>query len=131
MALAGIALLAVVVALALAAFVRGSSGDEAERRSVPVPGTGWYPALAAPYRLDTASKRTACGHRATEKTLGVAHPVLPCGAKITIRYDDKAVLTQVIDRGVGVPGREFDITTALAVKLGLRGVQPIRWRFAR
>jgi hypothetical protein len=40
------------------------------------------------------------------------------------------VLTQVIDRASGVPGREFDVTAALARRIGLRGVQPIRWRFA-
>jgi rare lipoprotein A (peptidoglycan hydrolase) len=41
------------------------------------------------------------------------------------------VLTQVIDRGPYVPGRQFDLTDALAVKLGVRGVQQITWAYAR
>jgi hypothetical protein len=56
--------------------------------------------------------------------------VLPCGAKIIIRFEGTDVLTQVIDRGTGVPGREFDLTAELARRIGLRGVQPVRWRFA-
>jgi rare lipoprotein A (peptidoglycan hydrolase) len=63
--------------------------------------------------------------------MGVAHPVLPCGAKIVLEYDDTRVLTQVIDRGPSVPGREFDISRPLALRLRLQGVQPIRWQFAR
>ena len=65
------------------------------------------------------------------KTAGVAHPVLPCGAKIYINFDGKQVLTQVIDRGHTAPGRKFDVTQALAKLLGLQGTQTIRWRFAR
>jgi rare lipoprotein A (peptidoglycan hydrolase) len=128
--LAAVALLGVVVALALAALAGGSSAEDEEPGSVPAPGGGWYRALAAPYRLDPKAERTACGQRVTPETLGVAHPVLPCGAKIILRYEGTDVLTQVIDRGTGVPGREFDLTAELARRIGLRGVQPIRWRFA-
>ena len=127
-ALAGVALLAVVVALAVAA-VREDDGQAAVA-SVPVPGEGWYEALAAPYRVERVGERTTCGHDATPKTLGVAHPVLPCGAKVYIAFRGKQVLTQVIDRGTGVPGREFDVTTALAKAMGLRGTKRIQWRFA-
>ena len=130
-ALAGVALVALVVALALAALARGSGGADDGPQSVPAPDGGWYRALAAPYRLDASAKRTDCGQRVTPKTLGLAHPVLPCGAKLILSYDGRQVLTQVIDRGTGVPGREFDVTAELARRLGLRGVQPIEWRFAR
>jgi rare lipoprotein A (peptidoglycan hydrolase) len=51
--------------------------------------------------------------------------------KVYIAYGGTRVLTQVIDRGPFVPGREFDITKALADKIGLHGTQPIRWTFAR
>lgn len=127
--LAGAALLALVAALAVAAAADSSSGGD-DVASVPAAGGGWYRALAAPYRLGPDVERTACGQRATPRTLGVAHPVLPCGAKIVLRYGDVQVLTQVIDRGTGVPGREFDLTAALAARIGLAGVEPIRWRFA-
>jgi hypothetical protein len=127
-ALAGVALLAVVTALAVAA----AREDEAEATavSVPVAGEGWYRALAAPYRVERVGEKTTCGHDATPKTLGVAHPVLPCGAKVYLAFRGKQVLTQVIDRGTGVPGREFDVTTALAKLMGLRGTRRIEWRFA-
>jgi rare lipoprotein A (peptidoglycan hydrolase) len=128
-ALAGVALLAVVVALAIAA-VREDAGEAALPASVPVAGEGWYRALAAPYRVERVGDRTTCGHEATPKTLGVAHPVLPCGAKVYIAFRGKQILTQVIDRGTGVPGREFDVTTALAKLIGLRGTKRIEWRFA-
>jgi rare lipoprotein A (RlpA)-like double-psi beta-barrel protein len=129
-ALAAVALLAIVTALA--AGLGGSENKKPLPRAVPVPGEGgWYRSFAAPYPASASRDRTVCGFRLGAKTLGVAHPVLPCRVKLFISYGDKTVLTQVIDRGPGVPGREFDITRALAAKLGLRGTQQIRWRYAR
>jgi hypothetical protein len=61
----------------------------------------------------------------------VAHPVLPCGTKLFLAYGDQEVLTEVVDRGSGAPGRVFDVTQPLARRLGLSGVQTVRWRFAR
>jgi hypothetical protein len=37
----------------------------------------------------------------------------------------------VVDRGPLAPGYEFELTPALAERLGLTGVQKIRWSFAR
>lgn len=130
-ALAAIALLAGVLAFAAAS--RNDDGNEPTTavRPVPVPGADWYRSLAAPYPASTKRERTACGQRLGPKTLGVAHPVLPCGVKLFIAYRDKVVLTQVVDRGPSVPGREFDVTRALAAKLGLTGTQQVRWRYAR
>ena len=68
---------------------------------------------------------------AEARTLGVAHPVLPCGARIYISYGGHKVLTQVIDRGPSAPGREFDVTKALADEIGLHGTKRIRWSYAR
>ena len=129
--LVGIALVAVLVALGLSSLDddAGSTSD-AERRSVQAPGTSWYTALAAPYRFPPEADRTACGQPTRPATLGVAHPVLPCGAKLVLEFDGTYVLTQVVDRGSGAPGREFDIVAPLARRLGLEGVQQIRWRFA-
>lgn len=129
-ALGAVALLAVVAALA-----SGLGSDEKKTkplpRPVPVPGEGWYRSFAAPYPASANRERTVCGFRLGARTLGVAHPVLPCRVKLFISYGDKTVLTQVIDRGPGVPGREFDLTRALAARIGLRGTQQIRWRYAR
>lgn len=102
-----------------------------EVRQVPVPGSDWYRSLAAPYPTSSRRERTACGQRIGPRTLGVAHPVLPCGVKLFIAFRDKVVLTQVVDRGPAVPGRDFDVTRPLAARLGLTGTQQIRWRYAR
>jgi rare lipoprotein A (peptidoglycan hydrolase) len=125
-ALAGVAVLAVAAALALGSVLR----DAEEPKAANTGGGDWYTALAAPYAFEDGVKKTACGIAIGPRTMGVAHPVLPCGAKITLSYGGIEALTQVIDRGAGVPGREFDVTRPLADRLELRGVQQIRWRFA-
>ena len=124
-----VALAAVAVGLAVAR-AAGDSGRVNEVRSVEPPEGGWYEGLAAPYRVDTEAQLTACGQRAVETLRGLAHPVLPCGAKIVVRYAGHEALSQVVDRGSGRPGRELELTTALAAELGLRGVEPVQWRFA-
>ena len=125
LALAGVALLSALVSLALAA------PDRNHGRALPKPAGTWYRALAAVYSPAASAGRTACGQRIGARTMGVAHPVLPCGARIYISYGGHKVLTQVIDRGPNAPGREFDVTKALADEIGLHGVQRIRWSFAR
>jgi rare lipoprotein A (peptidoglycan hydrolase) len=127
-ALGGVALIAAVLALA---FGSPDLGGSDERPRLPQPARTWYRALAAPYAATASRDRTACGQQLEAETLGVAHPVLPCGVKVYIAYEGTRVLTEVIDRGPFVPGREFDITKALADKIGLHGTQPIRWTFAR
>ena len=69
----------------------------------------------------------ACSRADTD---GIAHPTLPCGARIFVTYDGTTVLTQVVDRGPYAPGRQFDLTDALARRLGLRGVQTVEWSYA-
>jgi rare lipoprotein A (peptidoglycan hydrolase) len=122
--LAAVALLATVATLA----IRNSRNADA-RAAEPAP-VAWYTARAAPYP-PSAKTRTACGQRLDGKTLGVAHPLLPCGVKVFLRFRGHEVLTQVIDRGPTVPGREFDVTKPLADKIGLHGTQEIQWGFAR
>jgi rare lipoprotein A (peptidoglycan hydrolase) len=129
-ALAAVALLAVVVSLAVASYDRGSATTQKLPQPVAVPG-GWYSALAARRLRERYGTRTACGEILTPDTLGVSHPVLPCGAKLFLRFGDKEVLTQVIDRGPSGPGHEFDLTSALARRLDLHGTQLVRWTFAR
>jgi rare lipoprotein A (peptidoglycan hydrolase) len=121
--LAGVALLGVAVALAVA-------HHNGHTDTLPTPSGQWYAALAAPYTPSKKEQKSACGVVIGPTTAGVAHPVLPCGAKIYIEFGGKQVLTQVIDRGHTAPGRTFDITEALAKLLGLQGSQTIRWRFA-
>ncbi|MDX6475580.1 MAG: rare lipoprotein [Gaiellaceae bacterium] len=123
-ALAGLALLAAAVSLAVTAQTRDSSSK------VPQP-EGSYTVLAGSSGPAAFGRRTACGGVIHPDTVGVSHPTLPCGARVFITYRGATVLTQVVDRGPFVPGRQFDLTDALARRLGLRGVQKIHWAFAR
>ncbi len=123
-ALAGVALVALVIALAV-------SHGKKKGNDVPQGAGAWYRAPAAPNTPSTTAKPGACGVRIGPNTAGVAHAVLPCGVKLYVKFGGKQVLTQVVDRGHMPPGREFDITQSLAKLLGLQGTQTIQWRFAR
>ena len=129
--LAGITLVAAIAAVAITR--RDAAGTDSLPGAVVVPGTkdGYYTARAAPYGPTAAHKRTACGQPFLKTTEGVAHPVLPCGVRLYIRFHGREVLTQVVDRGPNVPGRDLDLTKALANRLDLHGTQTVRWRFAK
>jgi rare lipoprotein A (peptidoglycan hydrolase) len=129
--LAGITLVAAVAALAITRRDTGSSRNLPGAIAVPGTKNGYYTAKAAPYGPTAAHRRTACGKPFLKTTEGVAHPVLPCGVRLYIRFQGREVLTQVVDRGPNVPGRDLDITKALANRLDLHGTQTIQWRFAK
>jgi rare lipoprotein A (peptidoglycan hydrolase) len=122
--LAALALLAAVGALAVTTQTRGKTATG------PTP-EGNFVALAGSSGPAAYGRRTACGGVLNTDTVGVAHPTLPCGARIFVTYRGVTVLTQVVDRGPYAPGRQFDLTDALARKLGLQGVQQIHWSYAR
>ena len=123
-ALAGLALLAAVASLAITEQTREGTGTS------PQP-EGSYLALAGSSGPAAFGRRTACGGVIHPDTEGVSHPTLPCGARIFLSFDGTRVLTQVVDRGPYVPGRQFDLTDALARRVGLRGVKLIHWSYAR
>lgn len=128
-ALAGIALLAAVVALALTA------RDKSEAvTNLPQPVTvagGWYTALAG-VEQPRYGARTQCGYTLRPDTVGIVDSVLPCGILVYVAYKNSPeILTRVVDRRPVQPGRKFDLTPKLAEDLGVDGVQPIRWVFAR
>lgn len=120
--LAGVAVLAVALALVFSPLFRHKAKSS--------PAATWFTALAAPY-TPSAGAKTACGRVIGPETIGVAHPVLPCGAKLELEFGRTHVIARVIDRAPSVPGRTFDLTRALARRLGLQGTRTIRWRFAR
>ena len=128
-ALAGVALLAAVVALALTAHDKGRAVTGLPQ-PVPVAG-GWYSALAGAER-PRYGKRTRCGYVLKPSTEGIVDSVLPCGVLVYVAYKDgPRILTRVVDRRPVLPGRKFDLTPKLAEELGVDGVQRIRWVFAR
>ena len=128
LALAAAALLAGVLAVAIAART-GTAASAGLPAPAGAPGGGWYEALAGV--AVGVPRRSACGYLLSAKTVGVSHPVLPCGAQIYVEYGSKRALTQVVARGLSAPGRELELTPALAHELGLEGVREIRWAYAR
>ena len=128
--LAAVALVAGIGAVALAGGARDDAALEAQPRSVPAGDGGWYTALAGSRGAPKEGERTTCRLIVTNRSLGVTHPVLPCGAKIVVSYRESELLTEVIDTRLKRPGRQFELTEALAQRLGIEGTQQIRWRFA-
>ena len=123
--LAAIGLLAVVVGLAVASDRFGSDDGD----GLPAKVGSWYEARAAPMSSDVEGSTTTCGVRVSARTLGIADPVLPCGAKVYIDYDDQSVLTQVIAVGPAPGGARFGMTPALAQSLGIDRAVTVRWGF--
>jgi len=130
LALAAVALLGGVAALA----VIERRSDDANTTPTPTgavaAGGGWYSALAASRGQVGDAERTSCGLILTVNSYGVSHSVLPCGAKVLIRFGGETVLTEVIDNRLKSPGRQYELTDRLAREIGLDGTQEIDWRFA-
>ena len=130
-ALAAVALVAVVGGARTGASRQRGRHAPGDAQQVTVAETGWYTALAGSRGAARDAERTTCRRILTGRSLGVSHPVLPCGAKIFISYGGTEVLTEVIDSRMKRPGRQFELTEALAQRLGIEGTQQIRWRFAQ
>lgn len=125
--LAAVALLGGVVALAMGE--QRAEDATASLTGAPAPG-GWNTAFAGSRGPAGDAQRTTCGQVLAERSMGVTHPVLPCGARLVIRHDDKQVLTEVIDNALVEPGRGLEVTEGLAALLGLEGTVEVEWRFA-
>lgn len=126
--LSAVALLAAVTAVAVV--------ERSTRASTPLgmatavaPG-GWNTAFAGSRGAVGDAQRTTCGQVLTARSLGVTHPVLPCGAKVVLRNGDEQILTEVIDNKLVESDRQLEVTEKLATLLGLQGTQEIQWRFA-
>lgn len=131
LALAGAALLLGVAAVAATGGSEGPRSPALPRPAVG-PGESWYTARAGIAPLPPARGRpSACGWVLRPATLGVIHSVLPCGAKIFLAFRGRTALTRVVAHGPLPPGRQLDLTPALAALLGLEGVEEVRWAFAR
>jgi len=128
--LAAVAMLAGVIALAVVERRTDDANATPTPTGAAAPGGGWYSALAASRGPAGDAERTTCGLILTSKSLGVTHPVLPCGAKLLIRFGGQTVLTEVIDNRLKGAGRQFEMTDRLAADLVIDGTQEIDWRFA-
>jgi hypothetical protein len=98
--------------------------------SQPAPGGGWFDAVAGSRGPAGDAERTSCGLILTARSLGVTEPVLPCGAKLVIRFGGRTFFTEVVDNDLKEGGRQFELTDRLAQIMGLDGTQRIEWRFA-
>jgi hypothetical protein len=126
--LAAVAFVAAVAAIAVVHQGNETAGTPTFA-SAPAP-TGWNTAFAGSRGAPGDAQRTTCGQVLTTKSLGVTHPVLPCGAKLVLRNGGTQILTEVIDNKLVVPGRQLEVTPALAHMLGLSGTEELQWRFA-
>ena len=126
--LAAVALLAAVASVAVVS-QRGTNEGAAALTSAPAPA-GWNVAFAGSRGPTGDAQRTTCGQVLTPESLGVTHPVLPCGAKVILRAGHKQVLTEVIDNALVEPGRQLEVTEKLAQLLGIEGTVELEWRFA-
>ena len=124
-ALAAGALLATLAVLAF--------GDR-EEATAPLPpveaDVEWERADVGVLRARAYSRATACGIVLDSGTLGVAHPLLPCGVDLVVSVAGKEIRTEVVERGAVRHGHEFELTRGLAEELGVSGEGTIRWRFA-
>ena len=121
--LAGVALVGALGAIALAHMGDGSTEPPARQAVVE-----WEQAQVATFPV--TDQPTACGVTLTPSSFGVAHPVLPCGAKLLLDYQGLRAEAEVVERGSVGQGRSFDLTPALAEQLGIAGEATVRWRFS-
>jgi hypothetical protein len=122
--LAAVAILGIAISLA----VTDRRHEHARKAALP-PAQGSYSALVGASGAKTIGKTTDCGILIGAHTMGIASPVLPCGAQLYLTFRGRHVLTSVVGRSAG-SGREFDLTRALARHLGIAGVRRIRWSYA-
>jgi len=128
-ALAGVALLATLGSLALGRAEAKEPASQGAVQPAPPAAGRWYEATVGAYGPGFYGRTTTCGVELARSTQGVAHPVLPCGARILVAHDGKAVEARVVDRGPYGTGQDFALTQALAEQLGVSGVRIVRWRF--
>ena len=98
------------------------------RRSTKAIGhqAAFRPAYASWYGPGLYGNPLGCGGTLTAGTVGVANKELPCGTKLTLRYHGHTVKATVVDRGPYVAGREFDLTSATAQRLGFRALGTVQ-----
>ncbi len=125
--LAAVALLAGALALAAVERLEADSGTSLTGAVAP---SGWNVAFAGSRGPAADAQRTSCGQVLSPESMGITHPVLPCGAKLVLRREDKLVLSEVIDNVLVEGGRQLEVTESLAELLELEGTTEIEWRFA-
>lgn len=73
-------------------------------------------------------RRTASGERFNQNALTLAHRHLPFGTRVRVTHlrTRRSAWGRVNDRGPFVRGRGADLSKALARRIGLQGVGPVK-----
>ena len=127
---AALAALALVAGLSAYVLTSRDAGGETERAIRPVESSA--PVQEAIVGVYGGTGRDAgCGVPIGPSVAGVVHPVLPCGAKLVVSLAGRTVQTEVVGRDRVSAARNFDLTAALATRIGI-GLDggTVRWRFA-
>jgi hypothetical protein len=129
--LGAVALLAATSALAVVERGDDPPAAEAVLTGAEAPA-GWNTAFAGSRGPVGDALRTSCGQLLAPESLGVTHPVLPCGARLVLRRDGRHVLTEVIDSALVDAGHQLEVTQALAELLAIeeQDTVELEWRFA-
>jgi hypothetical protein len=123
-ALAAVALLGALGAIALSRL-----GDDSDAAAPPpTAAVGWDTARVGVF--EPSAEPTDCGITVTTETVGIAHPVLPCGANVVVENQGRQARAAVVERGPVEAGAAFELSPALAEDLGVAGETTVRWRFA-
>jgi Lytic transglycolase len=121
-ALAGVALVGALGAIALSQI-----GDDSDAAPPPTAVVEWDSGTVGVF--EPPAEPTSCGVTVTQETLGIAHPVLPCGARLLVEHQGRSAQADVVERGPVGSGRAFELSPALAAELGVTGATTVRWRF--
>jgi rare lipoprotein A (peptidoglycan hydrolase) len=128
-----LALVAVAVVSILGGLALSAGTDDPSGGSTVSPGSSesWQEARVGTFGPGLYGTTTTCGVRLRKALQGVAHPVLPCGARLVVELNGRAVETRVVDKGSYGDGQEFALTKALGDALGVQGQMQVRWRFSQ
>lgn len=96
-----------------------SSASGSPSSSAPRTVVVYKPSIATWYGPGFYGKRTACGQRLTRSLLGVANRSLPCGSEVQVSFGRHTIVAPVIDRGPYAHHAQWDLTAAVAKKLGM------------
>ncbi len=76
------------------------------------------PMIASHYGAESGS-RTANGERFDGSSMTAAHRTLPFGTRLRVSYQGREVVVRINDRGPYIKGRQLDLSTAAARRIGM------------
>ena len=127
----GLLAAALVVGLGAAVFgpsdALARSADGKAAIQIPLSGEG----IAAVYSDTLHGRKTASGAKYDKNKLTAAHKTLPFGTRVRLTFEKsgKSAVVTINDRGPFHADREFDLSRASAVALGMKPVSLERVRY--